>query len=168
MMKRFVIILTFVFAFFAAETAEAQRPAGDFGFGLILGDPTGVTLKFWTSNANAFVLDVGGSYFGNLSIVGDYLWHFDAFNSNIVGLYAGAGGVLGFGEGRDWVYKRGDDDFYVRDDDDFGLGARGTFGLNVVPRNTPLEIFVEIGVLVGFVPTFGAGPEAAVGIRFYP
>ena len=168
MMKRLVLILLITVGTLSAVETHAQRPADDFGFGIILGEPTGITLKFWSNNENAFVLDVGGSYFGSLSIVGDYLWHFDAFNSNIVGLYAGPGAVIGFGEGNEWIYKRRDDDFYHRDDDDIGIGARGVFGVNIVPRRTPLEIFAEIGVMVGLIPGFGTGAQAAIGVRFYP
>lgn len=168
-MKLSYIILTAFLITINTADLKAQSPNNeDFGFGLILGDPTGATLKFWTQRSNAFVIDVGASYFGSPRIGVDYLWHFDAFKSDIAYLYAGPGGVIGFGEGRGFYYKDKNDKFYFRDDDELGLGVRGVFGVNVIPRDTPIETFFEIGVLMGLVPDFGTGIDAAIGIRFYP
>lgn len=140
-----------------------------FGFGIMFGDPTGATLKFWTSRENAFVVDVGSSYFGSIRFNGDYLWHFDAFHSQVVKLYAGPGAVVGIGEGRRyWWYKDDHERFYFREKGDVGIGVRGIFGLNIIPKRAPLEIFLEFGVLIGIVPDFGTGVDAGVGIRFYP
>lgn len=167
-MRKLLIIAT-VFAI--GLNLYAQGPRGkDFGFGIMLGEPTGLTGKFWTNNENAFAISLGSSYFGGLRITGDYLWHLNVFNSSIIKLYTGPGVALGFGDGNDWIYEKdkGNDKFFYRDDDDFGLAARGVFGLNIIPRRTPLEIFVEVGVLVGLMPNFGTAGEAAIGIRFYP
>lgn len=161
------ITLTFLFIFYSS-VVFAQSPGGkSFGFGIILGEPTGGTLKFITSYENAFVVDIGTSYYGSPRINVDYLWHFDAFNSNIALLYAGPGGVIGIGEGRGFWYKDKNDRFY-RESNNVGIGMRGIFGINVIPERTPLEFFLEFGVLVGFVPDFGSGVDAALGMRFYP
>lgn len=147
------------------STVNAQGPEGkNFGFGIILGDPSGATLKLWMNRENAFVLDVGASYFGSPRIGVDYLWHFDAFRSRIANLYAGAGGVLGIGKGDGFWYKGK----YFREKSELGIAARGVFGVNVIPKNTPLELFFELGVLIGFSPDFGSSADAAIGIRFYP
>src|ERR1700733_11226598 len=76
----------------------AQGPGGkDLGFGLILIDPLGATVKIWTNPVNAFVFDIGGDDFGPIRLDGDYLWHFDPFRSRIVKMYAGPGLSLAFG-----------------------------------------------------------------------
>ena len=166
MRKLFILAIVLVFSLTAQ--AQAQSPQGrDFGFGITLGDPTGITGKFWTGGVNAFAISVGSSYYGNIRLTGDYLWHFNAFNSKVVNLYAGPGLVLGFGHGNEWFYKRDDDKFWDRDDD-IGVAGRAIFGINVVPRRTPLEFFLEVGVLVGVIPGFGTHGEAALGVRFYP
>lgn len=162
-MKKILIAVTFIIALSSLSIAQVPR-RGDFGFGIKLGDPTGATLKFWTNRENAFVVDVGASYFGSPRIGVDYLWHFNAFNSNIVDLYAGMGGVIGIGRGKGFWFK----DKFGRPDNDIGLGVRGVFGVDVVPMNTPLEILFEIGALIGFVPDFGSAADVAIGIRFYP
>jgi hypothetical protein len=149
--------------------AKAQGPGNkDLGFGIILGDPTGLTIKYWTNRTNAIAGSIGGSYFGSPRIGIDYLWHFDAFHSNIAKLYAGPGGVIGFGESKSFWYTNKKGRFYVRNGEEIGLGLRGIFGLNVIPERTPLEIFLEVGVLVGLAPDFGSAADAGIGIRFYP
>lgn len=139
----------------------------DFGFGITLGEPTGLTAKLWTNKENAFVFSLGNSYLGNLRIGADYLWHFNAFKSRIVNMYAGPGLAVGIGESGGWWYHNKNKDWYKESDDDLGLGVRGVFGINVVPKNTPLEIFGEIGVMVGFLPGTFTNVEGAIGIRYY-
>jgi hypothetical protein len=158
----FILIILCV----GTEEANPQyMPEGKtFGFGIILGDPTGGTAKLWLNRENALAFHLGASFFGSPRIGVDYLWHFDAFESDIVNLYAGPGGVIGFGQGNGIWYKHK----FIRTGNEVGIGGRAMFGLNVVPIRTPLEIFVEIGVLMALVPDFGTAADAAVGIRFYP
>ncbi len=165
-MRRLFVLAVAIFILANTQSIFAQSPQGkQFGFGIMLGDPTGATLKFWTQNENAFVVDIGSSYFGSPRIGGDYLWHFNAFHSSIANLYAGPGVVLGFGRGHGFWYS--DEGFYARGSGT-GLGVRGVFGVDVVPRDNPLEFFFEVGVLVGLAPDFGSAVDAALGLRFYP
>lgn len=164
----FTITMMMVMLSFSVDSF-AQGPKGkDFGFGIIFGDPLGLTMKFWTTSENAFDVYIGSSYFGNLRVGADYLWHFDAFNSSVVKMYAGVGGVVGFGNGHGIWYKENKDKFYYWNDNDIGIGARALLGINIIPRRTPLEFFIEIGPLVGLVPNYGVNVDAAAGIRFYP
>lgn len=166
MKKTLLFILILIGTIFTPSFAQSSE-SKNFGFGIILGDPTGLTLKFWTQRNNAIVIDVGESYFGSPRIGVDYLWHFDAFKSNIAKLYAGFGGVLGIGQGRGFYYSE-HHGFYYRSDNGAGLGVRGVFGVNVIPRNSPLELFLEVGLLVGLSPSFGSAGDVGLGIRYYP
>jgi hypothetical protein len=149
-----------------SQTLFAQAPQGkDWGFGIMVGDPAGITVKYWTKSENAFVFDLASSYFGSPRFSADYLWHFDAFHSRIAKLYAGPGAALGFGKGHSFYYS--DDGTLVRDNN-AGLGVRGVFGVSIVPRDTPLDIFFEVGLLIGIAPDFGSAVDASLGIRFYP
>lgn len=161
-------LLFFIFTCFILITSEtgAQSRSDNFGFGIILGDPTGLTLKLWTTPRNAFVFDIGKSYFGSPRIGVDYLWHFDAFHSNVANLYAGPGGVIGIGEGNGFWYT--DNNGFLHRGNEAGFGIRGVFGVNIVPERTPLEIFFEVGALVALAPNSGSAIDAALGIRFYP
>ncbi len=148
---------------------SANGPRGkNFGFGLILGDPVGGTIKYWLNNENALDFYLGSSYFGSLRIGGDYLWHFDAFNSQVVKMYAGPGISLGFGHGKGIWYKEDKNKFYYWEDGTTGIAARVIFGLNIIPKRSPIEIFLELGPLIGISPNVGVNIDAAIGIRFYP
>ncbi|MBK6290330.1 MAG: hypothetical protein IPH85_13035 [Ignavibacteria bacterium] len=150
---------------------QAQGPKGkDFGFGIVLGEPLGLTLKYWTSKENAWQGSIGASYFGAPRVQVDYLWHLNVFKSDVVKLIAGPGAGIGFGhEGSGFWYKdKGQKYWYYRDDADFGIGVRVITGINIIPRNTPIEIFLELGPNIGIYPDFGVGLDAGVGIRFYP
>src|SRR5690242_7239277 len=86
-----------------------QRPggstiSGDFGVGLMLGEPTGVSVKKWLSRTTAFDLSLSYSFFSFFQITGDYLWHLTKAMMQITSgklseefvPYVGAGGVLFF------------------------------------------------------------------------
>ena len=165
-MKRAVYL--FVFVFVLTSLIFAQGPRGKkFGFGINLGEPLGLTAKFWVSGQNAITGYIGGSYFGNPRIGADYTWHFDAFNSDVVKLYAGPGVHIGLGSGHTVIYEYNRDRFYYRTSG-IGLAVRGIFGVDIIPRRTPLEFYLEMGPLIGLTPSFGSVFEGAVGFRFYP
>src|SRR5437764_15326859 len=100
-MKRNTIALAIcLLSLFSVNSVRAQGPEGkDFGFGLILVEPLGGTIKYWTNPVNAIVGDIGASYFGATRLQVDYLWHFNPFQSTIVKMYAGPGLAIGFGNG---------------------------------------------------------------------
>jgi hypothetical protein len=167
-MHKLLIIVTVFLITYSTENYAQRIGGGDnFGFGIVLGDPTGLTLKYYTESTEAFVFTLGSSYFGSPRLGADYVWHFDAFTSDVTKLYAGPGAVIGFGESRGFWYDKGDR-FFVRDNNGAGFGVRGIFGVNFIPRRTPLEFFVELGVLLGLAPGFGSAVDAAIGMRFYP
>ena len=70
-------------------------------------------------------------------------------------------------EGRGFYYTE-HHGFYFRSDNSAGLGVRGVFGINVIPRTSPLEFFLELGLLVGLTPDFGSAGDVGIGMRFYP
>ncbi len=152
---------------FAAQ-ASAQGPAGrTLGFGAILGDPSGGTVKVWLQREQALDFYIGGDYFGTPRIGGDYLWHFFPFNSDVANMYAGVGGTIGLGIGGGYWY--GDNHgWYYRAEGNSGIGLRAIIGIDVVPRRTPLELFCELGPLFGVTPETGFGMDFALGLRFYP
>ena len=167
------VLITLAAFAISMNTATAQGPKGrSFGFGFSLGEPSAVTFRFWESRMNSWDAAIGVSHLGNPHIHADYLWHFpDAFNSRIVSLYAGVGAVVGLGERGHYVWNKGrkwDNDDWYYDEGNVLFGAKGAFGLNIIPRNSPLEIFIELDPVLGLVPGFGFDFQGAVGLRFYP
>lgn len=166
---RFILLCGILSAIVIPAALQAQPKIGSFGFGLILGEPTGLTLKGSAGRANSWDLAVGSSWFGNLRVHGDYLWNVDAFSSNKVGLYFGLGAAVGIGRGKG-VFIKGEKNrwYYYDDEDALALGIRGVAGLNAMPFSAPVEMFFEVAPLVGITPVTGLGTDVAIGIRYYP
>jgi len=125
-----------------------------FGVGLMLGMPTGLTVKAWTSSTGA--LQFGAGWRNSLSntgtyITGEYLWHamnFIKANGHLP-LYAGIGGVIG--TSTPTVF-----------------GVRGIFGLAVLPRGTRLDIFLQLTPVFYFSPSPAQFDlDGGVGFRYY-
>jgi len=167
-MKNFkFLILAIIIMLISATESKPNAPQGkNFGVGIILGEPTGLTIKLWSQPNEAFAFSVANSYLGNLRLGMDYLWHFNAFNSNVVNLYAGPGVAIGIGDNGGWLYTN-DNKTWYKEKDDIGLGVRIVFGMNIVPRNSPLEFFGEMGYMLGFLPGNYSNVEGALGIRYY-
>jgi hypothetical protein len=165
-MKHLLLPLFVISSVLCGATGPGSK---NFGIGLVLGDPSGVTAKFWQDQRHAIVVDVGNSYYGSPRIDGSYLWHYDAFSSRMVDLHLAAGGVVGFGGFRSWFYygkDRWSDSKYSYSG--VAVGARGAVGINIIPRSTPLEIFVELGAVLSISPGLFTIGEGSIGARYYP
>jgi hypothetical protein len=153
-----------VIAVLAAQGSVAQDHG--FGLGLIIGEPTGISAKLWTSSANAFDFGLGWSIGGDrngkdkvyyergsrVHVHMDYLWH--AFNaiqsSERFPLFYGIGGRINTGGGYD-----------------ASVAVRGVFGIAWLPHNTPIDVFLEIVPLLQLTPSTGFGIDAGIGARYY-
>jgi hypothetical protein len=136
-MKRLsVLILSIAFLFSLHNESNAQSTE----LGVIIGEPTGVSAKFWTSGRSAVDLGVawslGGSGTihdpsGNMHIHSNYLWHF--WTDSGVAFYAGLGGRLLF-------------------DNDTEFAAR-------IPIGMQFNIARRLGVFFELAPTLPIMPE---------
>ena len=162
-MRKLLVSLFLITGFISASAAG---PSGkDLGFGIMLGDPLGGTLKYWSSGSNAFNFSVGSSYFGSPRVGADYLWHYEPFHFEQFKLYAGPGIVLGIGSKDE---KDKSDKFYDLKESEAGIALRGIIGLAVIPKTIPFELFIEMGPLVGVAPEVGSAFDFGIGFRFYP
>lgn len=169
MKKQRGIIAVLIAFVVGTTTLHAQPKIGDIGFGLMLGEPTGITLKGGLSGNNAWDATIGTSWFGNLTIQADYLWNANVFNSNKAGLYFGLGGVIGIGRGNG-IYIKGEKGkwYYYEDESATALGVRGVAGFNTIPFSSPVEFFIELDPVIGLTPATGFSFMGAVGVRYYP
>lgn len=124
-----------------------------FGLGIILGEPTGLSAKLWTGNANAFDFAAAWSFKGegHLLLQADYVWH--SFNlisvsSGKLPLYYGIGGRV------------------ILADDPL-LGVRIPIGLNYLFASAPIDIFVEIVPILDLVPSTDFDLGGGIGARFW-
>jgi len=145
-----------------ADPAEANGPAGeDLGVGIILGEPTGLTGKYWFDQSSAVDVHLSFDFSDDaFALISDYLIHFNVFkpNSSAIDLpvYVGIGGKL-------YARDDGNDD----DDDDIGLGVRAPVGLSLLLTQAPLEFFVEIALGLRIIPGTDADIDGGIGVRYY-
>lgn len=125
-----------------------------FGLGMILGEPIGISGKYWTSSSTAFDFGIGYSFENNsyLNLHADYLFHskniFDT--SEDISLYYGPGARLRFVEN---ATTR--------------LGFRFDVGLVWIPRNTPIDVFIEIAPLLDIIPETDFSMNGGIGVRYF-
>lgn len=132
-----------------SSTAFAVTP-GSFGVGLILGDPTGISGKYWIDKDNAIDAAIG---FNRFSVHADYLFHlwniFPQTGAGDFGAYLGPGIVF-----KD---KKHDNIVGIR----FALGA--VYELNTYP----IEFFAEIVPVLELSPDTELNLDGGIGIRYF-
>jgi hypothetical protein len=124
-----------------------------FGMGLILGEPTGLSAKLWTSSDNAFDFAAAWSFKGDghLLLQADYVWHF--FNlmpvpSGKLPLYIGIGGRV-----------------ILADDPRFGI--RIPIGIDYLFADAPIDVFLELVPILDLSPETDFGVGGGIGIRYW-
>jgi hypothetical protein len=152
-----------LFLSLAVQGSFAQE--GGFGLGVIIGEPTGVSAKLWTSSVNAFDFGLGWSIGGDrigenedyngesrVHFHVDYLWHsFDAIHSSErFPLYYGFGGRMNSGGGYEG-----------------SVAIRGVFGIAWLPHNTPIDVFLELVPSIQLTSSTGFGLDAGIGARYF-
>lgn len=131
--------------------------SGDLAIGLVLGSPTGISLKYWTASKSAFDAALGLPFDSDVKFHfhADYLWHAPT-NANVPGempFYIGLGGRLRAIDKSDETSKI-----------DFGL--RIPVGLEFIAKNVPLDVFAEIAPVVVFIPKGTLNLDGGIGIRY--
>ena len=163
-MKHWYLTFLTIILLVTVQTTMAQERK--FGLGIIIGEPSGLSAKLWTSNVNAFDFGLGwsiggdrisrydGSYNGGsrVHMHMDYLWHsFDAINSEErFPLYYGIGGRINSGAG----YNS-------------SAAVRGVIGVAWMPRQTPIDIFLELVPSLQLTSSTGFAIDAGLGARYY-
>lgn len=132
--------------------------AGHFAAGVILGEPTGASVKYWFNDTLAIDGAIGASFHDDANddssfyLHSDVLWHnFDLIrvSKGRMPVYLGAGALLRF-----------------RDDEDNQFGIRVPVGVSYLFEDVPLDIFVEIGPALDLAPGVRGEITGGIGIRF--
>ncbi len=157
-------------------SAEARpRPSGGkkfvanktFGLGIMLGAPTGLSGKYFLSSDRAIDFGIGGITRyrdrNGLHLHLDYLFHPVSLVSVPefeLPLYVGIGGRL-------FSF-----DYGPNDNDAFALGVRAPIGIAFDLTNVPLDIFLELALVLDFFNDYyddrvGVDLNGAFGVRYY-
>jgi hypothetical protein len=140
----------------AAAVTPASAQEKRVGIGFILGEPTGIDLKFWLANQHALEFGAAWSLSDNdeFHLQGDYLFHkFDVFD-----LTTGDDMPLFFGVGARMVLIDNFDDVF---------GIRFPVGLTYIFADYPFDIFAEIVPILDVAPDTDFDLEGAIGARFW-
>ncbi|MBU1097782.1 MAG: hypothetical protein CVV23_12800 [Ignavibacteriae bacterium HGW-Ignavibacteriae-2] len=127
----------------------------NFGLGVIFGEPTGFSGKYWLTDNNALDFGFGYSFLGensHLSLHGDYLYHMDGIIQSQfrIPIYYGFGLRL-----------------RTAGDDDGSFGVRGVAGVAMFLNELPVDVFFEIVPVFQLLPETGLKFDVAVGGRYY-
>ncbi len=124
----------------------------------MIGDPTGLSLKFWGIGQNsALQVNIGGGGFvapADLSVSGSLLFHALLTRETPINGYLGVGALAGINRG-----GRGDKAVF---------GILVPLGLEFILSEVPLDLFIEVPPVIGFT-TDGdvrAGLTFGIGLRF--
>lgn len=179
MRNRAILAVALVTSGLVPSAASAREaPAHPFGFGLVVGEPTGLTAKLYLSQP--FALQFGAGFVDNFDgedgfhMNVDVLWHpaVLARSADItLPFYIGVGGRL-FDHSYDYVAMG---TRYV--DHDTRVGVRVPFGLLMDFNKVPLDLYFELALVVDLIyfnETIGpfdnrdrAGFQGGIGLRYY-
>lgn len=150
MKKLFLLTIIFTLSFLSFSFAQEKG----FGLGVILGEPTGFSAKYWTSENNALDLGLGYSFTSTNNIFylqGDYIFH------NFYLIQSTEKFVFYYGPGAR---------FKVRENDS-RLGIRGVAGILWIPTDTSFDLFMEIAPILDFVPATKIDFAGGIGARYF-
>lgn len=134
--------------------AQANSDNGEnFGIGVMLGEPTGISIKSWNGDRSAFDIGAAWSLSGReeaIHLHTDYLLHswFNNVDTGRLAFYYGIGGRIIFA-------------------DDAKAGVRVPLGLNYVFSSAPFDLFVEAVPILDLTPDTEFAGNGAIGIRYY-
>ena len=135
----------------------------------MLGDPTGITVKYWLNGDRAIDGGIawGTVHSGYFHLHGDYLFH----NSSLIAVSKGKL-PLYYGPGlriRSWT---GDEYWYHGKwhDVDGGrvdLGVRFPVGLAYLFDGAPVDVFLEVAPTLNLVPDMSFEVDGGIGVRYW-
>lgn len=146
----------------AGASATASTPAlaragygdGRFAAGLVLGEPTGASLKYWLDRRMAIDGAIGWSFYrgSDFHIHSDFLWHrYDVFHvsEGELPLYFGVGARVKF-----------------RDNADDLVGIRIPVGVSYLFQDVPVDVFFEVAPIIDVAPSLRGSFTVGVGARY--
>ncbi len=144
-----ILFCLFIQGSVSSVSAQSNNPPGTFSIGGQIGDPSGITLKWYDRPGRAFELlgawDLDDFLFLNLH----YLFEHPIQNSPL-NYFLGPGAYIGVEDRRD---------------SELVIGASASFGLNFFAE--PFEVFLQLTPRLNVVPNTRGDLGGGVGLRFY-
>jgi len=152
-MRKAIVIALSIMTSFPAYAAVRN---GQFGLGVIVGEPTGPCFKYKINQRNAVDGAAAWSMANNssLHLHADYLFHnyrLIKVEKGEMPIYFGIGGRIRFADGN------GDD----------RVGIRIPVGLAYIFQDAPVDIFFEIVPILDLAPDTDLDFNGALGVRYF-
>jgi hypothetical protein len=152
-LKKYAVLLSIALTLTGTTLLFPQERG--LGLGIIIGEPTGFSGKYWLNDDNAVDFGLGYSFVhphNALSIHGDYMFHLPSLIKSELNLPV----YYGFG-GR--VHLSSSDVPYI--------GTRGVIGIEWIPANLPIDTFLEIAPVFNIFAQTSLHLDMAFGCRYY-
>jgi len=151
-MKKIFPVVVLLILFFSINNYGQDN---GLGIGVMIGEPTGLSGKYWLNDTNALDFGLAYSFVRKHSAVSmhvDYVYHnFDVIQSKYrIPIYYGFGARI-----------------RLVNDDDNSLGARGVIGVAWLSDRVPFDVFLEIAPVFNLFPSTSLNLDAAIGARLY-
>lgn len=136
-------------------TATTMEQPHRFGAGIIAGEPTGVSLKYWLNDCIA----VDGAFgfrvrdLDDVYLNADLLWH----DYNLIPVSTG----------RMAVYVGAGPSILFRHEEDNRFGIRAPVGLTYKFENQPVDVFAEFAPILDLSPTVQGDFNVGIGVRYW-
>ena len=142
--------------FIGCTSASDAAPKQGLGVGIIVGEPTGISLKKWTDDTHAIdgAVAISLSDSDAFQLHADYLIH--NFSSLSTPEMKGATPWY-YGLGARLRSRNGDTHF----------GVRVPLGVNYLFADSPLDFFAEVAPVLDIAPKAALDLNGAIGLRFY-
>lgn len=143
---------TFLIILFTLFTKANFFAGNSLGVGIVAGEPTGISVKYFFNGNSAVDLVLAWSFERKSSfrVHSDYLYHFS--------------GVFDIPQGKLLLYLGGG--AYINISEELTIGARIPIGIAYL-FSFPLEVFLEIAPVLHLLPSTTLGANAGIGIRYY-
>lgn len=152
---RLLLPVLLVLAICAAPTAQAQRTSGAVGVGGQIGEPTGITLKFYDANSPSYdfiaAWDLDHFFFLNGHALFEQNLNADNIDQDLE-WFVGPGAFIGFSD--------------RPREDEVRLGISGTLGLTLT-FNQRVELYGQFTPRIRLVPETDGDFGGGIGLRYY-
>jgi hypothetical protein len=147
--KYILLTISFIILFSSLDYSQNKK----IGAGIIVGEPTGLSFKYWLTEKTALDAGLAWSFVDEnaFQIQADYLIHnfsLITISNGKLPFYFGIGGRLKFSN-------------------DIILGVRVPVGLAYIFSDEPIDIFLEIVPILDLLPKTDFTISAAIGGRYF-